>query len=39
MPYHNNKGRYLIACAILNSNNTSSNLKAIALECVLKYKE
>lgn len=39
MKEHNDKGRYLISQAILESNKGSYQLRSLALECILKYRE
>ena len=40
MKIHSDKGRYLIACAILETARYEYNiLKTIALECILAYRE
>ena len=39
MKSHKDKGRYLVFCAILESDKTSQQLQDIALECILKYKK
>lgn len=38
MEIHWDKGRYLIACAILESDMCSMELKSVALECLLAYR-
>ena len=40
MKTHSDKGRYLIACAILEAEvfKYSQQLKAMALDCILAYK-
>jgi hypothetical protein len=38
MKAHNDKGRYLIATAILKSDDVSNKLSEDALECVLAYQ-
>ena len=38
MEIHHDKGRYLVANAILDSDEYTQNLRDTALECVLKYK-
>lgn len=37
MKPHKDKGRYLIAQGILESNKTSPQLKDVALKCILAY--
>lgn len=38
MTTHSNKGRYVVAIAILESSTCSPWLKGTALECILAYK-
>lgn len=38
MKEHKDKGRYLIAQAILLSDKTSEQLKSVAIDCLLKYR-
>jgi len=38
MKNHNDKGRYLIATAILNSDSCSQQLKDVAIHCILAYR-
>ena len=37
MKKHNDKGRFIVACAILESNKCSPQLKDVALKCALAY--